>query len=108
MKKIAIINCAKMAEKCAGVYCFQSLNQQIDSFAGYAADGCELVGFAHCNKCCDSSAERIVERARAMKKAGADTIHISSCIKVTCPNYQEFLRILAPEFDIMEYTHAVK
>jgi len=107
MKKIGIINCFKKAQQCVGVYCFNSFSKKIDAFERYSDNDCEIIGFAHCNECCTSSIERIKERAQSLQKAGAETIHISSCIKVTCPNYNEFIKTLSQDFDIVEYTHAV-
>ena len=107
MTKIGIINCAKKAHQCVGVYCFNSFNKKIDAFERYSDSDCAIVGFAHCNECCASSLERIVERAQSLKKAGAEKIHISSCIKVTCLNYNEFIKTLSQDIDIVEYTHAV-
>jgi hypothetical protein len=43
-----------------------------------------------------------------MKKAGVDTIHIGSCIKLNCPNYSEFINILSKDFKIVPYTHIIK
>jgi hypothetical protein len=43
-----------------------------------------------------------------MKKAGVDTIHISSCIKLKCPNYNEFISILSKDFKMVPFTHAIK
>lgn len=107
MTKIGIINCAKKAKQCVAVNCFNSFNKKIDAFERYSDNDSVIVGFAHCNECCASTIERIRERAQSLKKAGADKIHISSCIKVTCPNYNEFIKTLSQDFDIVEYTHAV-
>jgi predicted metal-binding protein len=107
MKKIGIINCFKKVQQCVGIYCFNSLNKKKDAFERYAESDCEIVGFAHCNECCAGSIERIKERAQSLTKAGAETIHISSCIKANCPNYNEFIKTLSKDYDIVEYTHAV-
>lgn len=107
MKKIGIINCAKKNRQCVGLYCFNSFNKRIDAFERYADNGCEIVGFIDCGECCTSSTEQIKERAQSLAKVGAETIHVSTCIKATCPNYNEFLETLSRDFDIVEYTHAL-
>ena len=108
MKKVGIINCFKMSKKCSGTGCFNSINNKIDSFERYSKEGFQLVGFGHCNECCKMSAEDISLRAENLKKEGADTVHISSCIKLMCPNYNKFIEILSRDFDVVEYTHAVR
>ena len=103
--RIGIINCAKKARQCVGVNCFSSFYKKSDAFAGYS--DCVIVGFAHCNECCASTIEPIRERAQSLAKAGAEKIHISSCIKAICPNYNEFIKTLSPDFAIVGYTHAI-
>lgn len=108
MKKVAIINCYKMSKNCSGLSCFNSINKKIDSFETYKEDGFEFVGFGHCNVCCTSTPDAILTRAENLKKVGTDVIHISSCIKKNCPNYNEFKNILSKDFDIVDYTHVIK
>jgi len=108
MKSVGIINCFKQSKKCSGTGCFNSINNKIDSFERYAEEGFQFVGFGNCNECCKTSIEDITVRGESLKRAGADTIHISSCIKLMCPNYNQFIEILSKDFDVVEYTHAVK
>jgi predicted metal-binding protein len=106
MKKVGIINCYKKSKECSGSGCFNSINNKIDSFERYSEEGFQLVGFGHCNECCKTSIKDISHRAESLKMAGADTIHISSCIKGMCPNYNKFIEILSKDYDVVEYTHA--
>ena len=108
MKNVGIINCFKKSKNCSGIGCFNSINNKIDSFERYSKEGFKFVGFGHCNECCKTSPQDITMRGESLKRAGADTIHISSCIKLTCPNYNQFIEILAKDFNIVEYTHAIK
>lgn len=108
MNKIGIINCYKMSKTCSGINCFSSMKAKIDSFETYSRGGFELVAFGHCNECCKTSPSDIAVRGESMKKAGVDTIHVSSCIKLKCPNYNEFIKILSNDFKIVPFTHAIK
>jgi len=108
MKKVGIINCFKKSKKCSGSHCFNSIKNKIDSFERYSDEDFQFVGFGHCNECCKTSVEDITVRGESLKKAGADTLHISSCIKRTCPHYNQFIEILSKDFDIVEYTHGTK
>jgi hypothetical protein len=105
LEKIGIITCYKMSKQCAGKGCFASLNAGSDAFAAHAEAGFELVGFGHCNECCATSPSDIALRARTMQQAGATTLHVSTCIKVKCPHYHEFIEILSRDFKIIPYTH---
>lgn len=108
MQKIGIINCYKMSKNCAGLGCFRSLHAGTDAFERYAEEGFVLLGFGHCNECCRTSPADIQVRAASMQKAGVTTIHLSSCIKLKCPNYKNFIEILTKDFTIVDHTHAVQ
>ncbi len=108
MRKIGIINCYKMSKHCSGIGCFRSLQARTDAFEHYDLEGFVLLGFGHCNECCRTTPADIQVRAENLKKAGVTTIHLSSCIKLKCPNYNNFIEILNKDFTIVGYTHAIQ
>lgn len=108
MRKVGIINCFKMSKTCSGRLCFQAVAGDADSFADYGPEGYQLVGFGHCNECCSTKPEDIAQRAASLKAAGADTIHLGTCIKKTCPNYDTFVEILSRDFQVVGYTHEMR
>jgi len=107
MEKIGIINCYKMSKSCSGRLCFPAMNSRSDAFQAYGPEGFELRAFGHCNECCKTSPEDIALRASSMREAGVETIHISTCIKKFCPNYDNFIQILSKDFKIVTGTHAL-
>jgi len=109
MRKIGIINCFKMSNKCSAGNCFNSLKNGIDSFEKYKEEGHEIVGLGHCNVCCNNPVEDILIRAESLRKSGADSIHVSSCIKLNCRHYDEFMKLLNNNgYDSVGYTHAIR
>ena len=108
MHKIGIINCHKMSKHCSGIGCFRSLQARTDAFERYDQGNFILLGFGHCNECCQTEPADIQVRAADLKKAGVTTIHLSSCIKIKCPNYNNFIEILEKGFTIVGHTHAVQ
>lgn len=49
--------------------------------------------------------ESLLVKIEKFKKAGADTVHLSSCIRSKCEHYQEFVDELSRSFDVIGYTH---
>lgn len=107
MHKIGIINCYKRSKGCSGIGCFKSLQAGTDAFARYRQEGFVLLGFGHCNECCRTSPADIQIRAASLKQAGVTSIHLASCIKLMCPNYNKFIEILEKDFVLVGHTHAL-
>ena len=107
MRKIGIINCYKMSKQCSGINCFRSLQAKTDAFAQYDQEGFVLLGFGHCNECCQTTPADIQRRGESLRKAGVTTIHLGSCIKLKCPNYGDFMEILSKDFTVAGQTHAL-
>ncbi len=40
-----------------------------------------------------------------MKEAGIEVIHLSTCMKKMCPRYDEHLKVLSKDFEVVGYTH---
>lgn len=104
MKKIGIINCYNESKQCPGTGCFNAFNGRAASFKDYDLEYV-VSGFVHCNGCSKDSAELVLERAKTMKKAGIEVIHLSTCMKKMCPRYDEHLKILSKDFEVIGYTH---
>lgn len=108
MKKIGILTCQKMTKTCMGVNCFHSIHERLDSFEQYRDQGFEIVGFGHCNGQCSTGQDGIGARGALFKRMGADIIHLSSCIKLKCPNHAQFFEALSADFTVVDHTHALK
>lgn len=107
MKKIGIITCFKMSRTCAGRFCFDAMASGSDSFAAHLPEGFQLVGFGHCNECCSSTPEDIRKKAGILRAAGAEVIHLGSCIQKICPNHDTFQEILSRDLEVVPWTHRV-
>lgn len=100
MKKIALINCLKTNEICAGVSCLKAYNVRSDFFAQYQGEETELVAFMRCNGCgapahADAGMREKIERLLLI---GTDVVHVGVCTKdeskAVCPILEEALRLL--------------
>ncbi|MBU3110807.1 CGGC domain-containing protein [Clostridium lacusfryxellense] len=43
-----------------------------------------------------------------LKKQGVCSVHLSTCIRASCPYYNEFIKELSKNFEVIGYTHGVK
>ncbi|MCT4509152.1 MAG: CGGC domain-containing protein [Tepidibacter sp.] len=105
MKKIAIYVCGEVSKKCTANGCLRAFNQKEDSFKRYEEVGCQLVAFNNCNGCEKNPVESIEVKIEKLKKADIDAIHLSTCIRGRCENYEEFAKESAKHFDVIGYTH---
>lgn len=105
MKKIGIYVCGNVAKKCTANGCMRAFNDNKDSFSIYDESEYKLVAFNSCNGCDEEPMESLLLKIEKFKKADADTIHLSSCIRSKCEHYQEFVDELSGEFDVIGYTH---
>lgn len=108
MKKIGIINCFEVSKRCSGAGCFKAFNNKTGSFDKYKEQESQLVSFVHCNGCSDNSVHEVLLRAEKMRAAGVEVIHLSSCIRSKCPKYNEFVRELSKNFEVVGYSHGKK
>ena len=104
MTKIAIIRCDEKAKACPGTTCFQVIREKKAAFAKYS-DDIEIVGFDTCGGCGLGKADKIVEKAKALKERGAEVIHISTCVKSKCPYYPQFMEEVGKHSKVDGNTH---
>lgn len=104
MTKIGIIRCQEIAnmpdeKRCAGWNCFPSIRNRDAYLDEYKS--LELVGFDTCGGCPGSNrTEKIVERGMALKKHGAEVIHLSTCLVNFCPNKDMFTQALEEKVEL--------
>jgi predicted metal-binding protein len=68
----------------------------------------ELVGFDTCGGCPGKNRlDKIVERGLKLKEKGAEVIHLSTCIVLSCPNKDKFAEVLKEKvgLPVKEKTH---
>ena len=97
MQKIAIIVRSETLDKCTGKGCLKAFFARIDSFAEYAQD-CQLIGFTQ-------ESGDLERKIRRLKKAGVDTVHLSSCLRSKSADYAALAHRLAQDFAVVGYTH---
>ncbi len=107
MKKIMIFICGQVARKCSANGCFRSFNQRSDSFAAHEeSEALELVAFNTCPGCDQNPLENLESKIEKFRKAGVDTIHIATCTRGRCNNYEAFADLLGNAgFNVVGYTH---
>lgn len=105
MKKVAIYVCGEISERCTGNGCLRAFNDKIDSFSEYSDGQSQLVSFNSCNGCENEPIESLKLKLEKFNKADVDTIHLSTCIRGRCDNYEEFAEILSEHFDVIGYSH---
>lgn len=105
MKKIGIYVCGNVAKRCTANGCLRAFNENADSFSEYHETEYKLVSFNNCNGCEDDPMESLLQKIEKFKKANADIIHLSSCIRGRCEHYEEFVDELSKDFDVIGYTH---
>jgi predicted metal-binding protein len=108
--KIGIIRCQELAlsgeRRCAGWNCFPAIRNKTKYLDVY--DTIELVGFDTCGGCPGRGRyEKIVERGLKLKEKGAEVIHLSTCMVLSCPHKDKFAEVLKEKvgLPIKEKTH---
>jgi len=107
MKKIAILRCFKVSKKCTGSSCKKAFKNKTASFNDYEHNS-EMVMDIPCTGCSTDSLKEIIISAKKFKKQGVESIHLSTCIKLNCAYYDEFIEELSNDFLVVGYTHALK
>lgn len=98
MVKIAILVREETTNRCTGKGCLKSFFAKTESFARYRDVEVQLVGFFH-------SGGDLDYKLKKMKEAGVQVIHVSTCIRGKCQNYQELVEKISEDFDVVGYTH---
>ncbi|MBU3092237.1 CGGC domain-containing protein [Clostridium sp. CF011] len=107
MKKIAVLRCFKVSSKCSGSGCIKAFNNKTASFNDYDAS-LDMVMQIPCSGCNAGSLKEMLNSSEELKKQGVSSIHLSTCIRATCPYYNEFVKGLSKEFEVVGYTHGRK
>ncbi len=105
MNKVAIYVCGEVAKKCTANGCLRAFNEEKEAFERYGESGAKLVSFNTCNGCVQDPVGSLELKIEKFLKAEVDTVHLSTCIRGRCDNYEIFAEKLAEEFDVIGYTH---
>jgi len=98
MLKIAILVREETADRCTGKGCLRSFFAKTESFERYDDSEIELIGFFH-------SGGDLDYKLAKMKKAGVQVIHVSTCMRGKYDGYEELIKKVAKDFDVIGYTH---
>ena len=111
-RKVGVLNCTNTARdiSCPAVSCLESVRTGSGPFARYQNQGgAELVGIISCDGCPTLVApERILGKVHSLVAAGAESIHLSSCMMAACPFKAKYARIIReayPKVEVVEGTH---
>lgn len=111
--KVGIINCSNFAHdlNCCASCCLKAAKDCNGFFEKYRdTGGVEVVGLLSCSGCPTMMAhEKIFRRVRSLVRAGAEVIHLSSCMNNICPfknKYQSIIREHFPAVRVEIGTHA--
>lgn len=105
MNKVAIYICGEISKKCTANGCLRAFNEEKEAFERYRGDGAKLVSFNSCNGCDQDPVGSLDLKIDKFLKAEVDTVHLSTCIRGRCDNYEKFADKLSKEFDVIGYTH---
>ena len=103
MTKIGVIRCQETAttgeHRCAGWNCFPAIQNKTGYMDEY--NSIELVGFDTCGGCPGkNNVSKIVNIGNDLKKHGAETIHLGTCLTMSCPNKDMFKSALEEQVGI--------
>jgi predicted metal-binding protein len=101
MLKIAILVREETTMKCTGKGCLRSFFAKTESFARYRCREVELIGFFH-------SGGDLEHKLAKMKEAGVHVIHVSTCMRGRYEGYEELVKKISTDFDVVGYTHGEK
>jgi len=108
MKKIGIYVCGDVSNRCTANGCMRVFNAKEDSFNRYKNKEIQLVAFNNCSGCENKPIESLDIKIEKLKKAEVNTIHVSTCIRGRCINYEKIVEKFAKYFDVIGYTHGSK
>lgn len=127
LKKIGIFVCGEVSKNCIGTGCLRTFNERKDSFEHLNDQEVILAGFNNCIGCGEkynrdkSGLEKVKnpddynfplkaldKKIQKFKTAGVTEIHVSTCIRGRCANYENFCEAFSKEFSVVGYTHGQK
>lgn len=77
--KIAVLNCLKANDVCAGAACLKAFNTRSRHFGRYTGEPLELVAFARCSGCEAGIDEGFREKLDRIAAEGAQACHLGVC-----------------------------
>jgi len=92
-------------KRCIGKNCFNAFFKKLDSFQIYDGVEVELVGFFDNGGDYEDPMENIRARIEKLKKSKVDIVHVSTCMRAMCDEYEETLKLLNEHFEVVGYTH---
>ena len=98
MLKIAILVREETTDRCTGKGCLRSFFSKTESFVRYRDTEVELIGFFH-------SGGDLEYKLAKMKEAGVQVIHVSTCMRGKYEDYEELVKKIGKDFDVIGYTH---
>ena len=107
MKKIAVLRCFKVSNKCSGSGCTKAFKSKTASFNDYDENS-EMVMSIPCTNCSEDSLKEVFISSKELQNQGVETIHLSTCIRSKCPYYNEFFQELSKNFQVVGYSHGQK
>ena len=110
--KIAILNCLKANEVCAGCSCLKAFHTRTHAFQRYEGQDIELCAFLRCNGCSSmpESDSGMLEKLDRLKEEGVDAVHLGVCTHLPdgslCPNIQTIISLLSERgIPVIDGTH---
>ncbi len=110
--KVGIINCSNFANdlNCCASCCLDAARNCTGFFEKYKEQGgVEVVGLLSCSGCATLMAhDKILRRVRSLIHAGAEVIHLSSCMNNICPfknKYKSVIENSYPDLNLEIGTH---
>ena len=102
MKKIAILRCQEVSQRCTGSGCLKAWNNKDKAFAPYAEEDVTLAAFLNCNGCRKDPAvdEGMLKKLDRLQKMGVEIVHTSGCTmkdrenQVYCVNIEKIVGML--------------
>lgn len=79
MKRIAMLNCRKADEVCAGASCMSAFYDRRASFAAYGSEELCITAFMRCNGCAREHEEGLQEKVERVIRIKTDVVHIGIC-----------------------------
>ena len=81
--KLAMLNCLRANEVCAGCACLTAFYQRRAAFARYAGTEAELAAFLRCNGCGrpPETDAGMLEKLDRRKAEGVETVHLGVCTR---------------------------
>ena len=80
--KIAVLNCLKANDVCAGAACLKAFNAKTRHFEAYGDTPLELVAFARCSGCEAGIDDGFREKLDRIVSEGAEACHFGVCTRI--------------------------